>query len=60
MKLVSISGAVPFPGIYPLFEDATPKDLINAAGGLTDLAYADAIELRRQTLDYLTYSTELI
>ena len=60
MKLVSISGAVPYPGIYPLFEDATPKDLINAAGGLTDLAYADAIELRRQTLDYLTYSTELI
>jgi len=60
LKLVSISGAVPYPGIYPLFEDATPKDLIIAAGGLTDLAYTDAIELRRQTLDYLTYSTELI
>ena len=60
MKLVSISGAVPYPGIYPLFEDASPKDLIRAAGGLTELAYADAIELRRQTLNNLTYSTELI
>ena len=60
MQLISISGAVSYPGIYPLFEDASPKDLINAAGGLTDLAYADAIELRRQTLDYLSYSTELI
>jgi len=60
IQLVSISGAVPYPGIYPLFEDATPKDLIKAAGGLTDLAYADAIELRRMKLDYLSYSTELI
>ena len=59
MQLISISGAVSYPGIYPLFEDASPKDLINAAGGLTDLAYAAAIELRRQTLDYLSYSTEL-
>ena len=60
MKLVSISGAVPHPGIYPLFKDATPKDLIKAAGGLSDSAYTDAVELRRQTLDNLTYSSELI
>jgi len=60
LQLVSISGAVHYPGIYPLFKDASPKDLIKAAGGLTDLAYADAIELRRQKLDSILFSAELI
>ena len=60
LQLISISGAVPHPGIYPLFKDALAKDLIKAAGGLTDLAYADAIELRRQTINSMIFSAELI
>ena len=60
MQLVSIIGAVPYPGIYPLFEDASTKDLIRAAGGFTNVAYADSIELRRNKLGSVAYSTELI
>ena len=60
IKLVSISGAVPYPGTYPLFKDASPKDLIKAAGGFSDSAFTDTIELTRQRLDNFTYSTELI
>ncbi|MDB4254261.1 SLBB domain-containing protein [Gammaproteobacteria bacterium] len=46
-QLVSISGGVHFPGVYPLFEKATLNDLINAAGGTLDSAYLEAVEVRR-------------
>ena len=47
VQLVSVSGAVRAPGIYPLIAGATVSTLINAAGGLTDSAYLEAAELRR-------------
>lgn len=59
-NLVSILGAVPYPGIYPLFEGASANDLIEAAGGFSNTAYIDAIELRRQKLESFVYSTESI
>ena len=46
-QLVSISGGVHFPGVYPLFEKAALQDLINAAGGTIDSAYLEAVEVRR-------------
>ena len=59
MQLISISGDVPHPGIYPLFKNATAKDLIEAAGGFNDTAYDKAIELSRPILKSLTYSYQL-
>ncbi len=59
MQLISISGDVPHPGIYPLFKNATAKDLIEAAGGLNDTAYDKAIELSRPILKSLSYSYQL-
>ena len=47
LQTVSVSGAVRAPGVYPLFENATVKALLDAAGGLTDSAYLNAAELRR-------------
>ncbi|MDC1359944.1 SLBB domain-containing protein [Gammaproteobacteria bacterium] len=51
LQLISVSGGVLFPGTYPLFENATLQDLIEAAGGLTDMAFLGAAELRRITLN---------
>lgn len=45
-NIISISGAVKHPGIYPLFLNATAKDLIAAAGGLKQNAYSESAELR--------------
>ena len=59
MQLISISGDVPHPGIYPLFKNATAKDLVEAAGGFNDTAYDKAIELSRPVLESLTYSYQL-
>jgi polysaccharide export outer membrane protein len=49
VQTVSVSGAVPAPGTYPLIAGATVATLINAAGGLTDSAFLEAAELRRLT-----------
>lgn len=46
-QIVSISGAVNAPGTYPLVAGATAKTLVNMAGGLSDSAYVDRVELRR-------------
>ncbi|WP_156924849.1 SLBB domain-containing protein [Marinomonas ushuaiensis] len=43
--LVDISGAVKFPGTYPLVKNATAASLVVAAGGLTEDAYLDSAEL---------------
>jgi polysaccharide export outer membrane protein len=56
VKLVSISGEVKYPGTYPLFKNSVVKDLIRAAGGLTDLAYESSIEIRRNALSSNGYN----
>ncbi|OOF31725.1 SLBB domain-containing protein [Salinivibrio proteolyticus] len=50
--IVEVSGAVKYPGIYPLPTNATFQQLIEAAGGLTEAAYLGQAEItRRQVVD---------
>lgn len=44
---VQVSGEVKAPGVYPLSEGATARDLILAAGGFTDAARAYEAEVMR-------------
>jgi competence protein ComEA len=46
---IYIDGAVNSPGLYPLLDDDTIESLIGAAGGTTDNADMDALELRIPT-----------
>lgn len=49
-KVIDISGAVKFPGLYPLAENSDMNSLIDAAGGLTQDAYLASAELTNRTL----------
>ncbi|MGZ7296323.1 SLBB domain-containing protein, partial [Streptococcus pyogenes] len=50
--IVEVSGAVKYPGLYPLPVDATFQQLLDAAGGLTEAAYLGQAEItRRQVID---------
>ncbi|CCN37736.1 putative Periplasmic protein involved in polysaccharide export [Vibrio nigripulchritudo SO65] len=46
-KLVEISGAVKFPGTYPLPSGETLSKLLEAAGGLSERAYLTQAEVTR-------------
>ncbi|MFB9136452.1 SLBB domain-containing protein [Vibrio olivae] len=46
-KLIEITGAVKFPGVYPLAQNSTFASVIDAAGGLTEQAYLYKAELSR-------------
>jgi polysaccharide export outer membrane protein len=46
VQTVSVSGAVYSPGTYPLFDNTSVSDLVLAAGGLKDSAFAKSAELR--------------
>lgn len=54
-KIVSVSGNVRFPGEYPLTENMTSEDLLNAAGGLLESAYNVDAEVTRYLLDANQY-----
>ena len=47
-KLIEISGAVKFPGVYPLAENADIQLIIEAAGGLSENVYLTTAELTRR------------
>ncbi|GAD02771.1 capsule polysaccharide export protein [Agarivorans albus MKT 106] len=47
LRVVEIFGEVKFPGIYPITNKNTVKDLIDAAGGVKNGAYALHSELTR-------------
>ncbi|WP_351089110.1 SLBB domain-containing protein [Shewanella sp. S1-49-MNA-CIBAN-0167] len=49
-KIVSINGNVRFPGDYPLTVNANVKELLIAAGGLSEGAYTMTAELTRQNV----------
>ena len=49
-KIISIKGAVKFPGDYPLIEGMSVVDLIHAAGGLIESAFALNAEVSRYDL----------
>ncbi|NVK49913.1 MAG: SLBB domain-containing protein [Cyclobacteriaceae bacterium] len=46
-KIASVSGLVRFPGIYPLGENMTARELIELAGGLAESAYGLNAEVTR-------------
>ncbi|MBT5923785.1 MAG: ATPase [Cellvibrionales bacterium] len=50
-QLVSVNGSVRFPGEYPLPSNASAKDVIALAGGLTDRAFSLAAEITRFEID---------
>lgn len=47
LKLVEISGSVQYPGLYPMPDNGTLKDVFLAAGGLSESAYSKASEITR-------------
>lgn len=50
-KLISIDGAVKFPGTYPYPENQSIEQVIIAAGGLTEKAYLASAEVSRIYVD---------
>ena len=61
LPVVSVTGEVRYPGIYPLAKNASELDLIAAAGGFKESAYLDRAEITRMRIaegetqtDYLT------
>ncbi|UVW36110.1 SLBB domain-containing protein [SAR92 clade bacterium H455] len=60
-KVVAINGPVKFPGEYPLIDGMNIKQLIKAAGGLTESAYMGSVEITREDLSDSTLAkTEII
>lgn len=51
VQLVEISGAVKYPGIYPLPVNGRVADAISAAGGLMETAFLGNAELTRSNFD---------
>lgn len=47
-QLIEVSGAVTFPGVYPLAVNSNVQTLLTAAGGLMENAYLDQAELSRR------------
>ncbi|WP_417658831.1 SLBB domain-containing protein [Pseudidiomarina sp.] len=61
LPIVSVTGEVRYPGIYPLARNASEMDLISAAGGFKESAYLDRAEVTRSSIvdgqtqtDYVT------
>ncbi|WP_416351523.1 SLBB domain-containing protein [Parashewanella curva] len=50
-KLVEVNGSVRYPGVYPLVENGSVRDLLTAAGGLEEGSYTLSAELTRQQID---------
>ena len=50
-KIVSVSGAVKFPGRYPLTNSMTMSHLVLAAGGLAEAAYSEVVEVSRVNIE---------
>lgn len=50
LQVVTISGAVKFPGQYPIFKNSTLADIFTAAGGFKDDALLGSIEISRTNL----------
>jgi len=59
-QLVSIDGAAKYPGTYPLVTNGKVKDLIIAAGGLSESAFLGNAELSRNNLSENEYKQNLI
>ncbi|RBP83291.1 sugar transporter [Marinomonas rhizomae] len=49
-KVIEVSGAVKFPGLYPLAKNINVSSLLAAAGGLKQSAYLTSAELSRRLI----------
>ena len=49
-QVVELVGEVNFPGLYPLLEGETLKDVLERAGGFTDRAFPDGVLFIREEL----------
>lgn len=49
-KVIEVSGAVKFPGLYPFAKNANVASLLAAAGGLNQDAYLTSAELSRRIM----------
>ena len=49
-EVVELVGELKFPGIYPLVEGETLKNIIDRAGGLTEYAFPDGVLFVREEL----------
>ncbi len=49
-KVIEVSGAVKFPGLYPLAKNTNVSSLLAAAGGLNQDAYLTSAELSRRLM----------
>ena len=49
--IVSISGEIHFPGDYPMTKDMVVSELIIAAGGMKESAFALSAEISRVKMD---------
>jgi protein involved in polysaccharide export with SLBB domain len=50
LETVSVEGEVRFPGIYPIQRGETLRQVLQRAGGLTDLAFPDGTVFTREDL----------
>ena len=50
-QVVNVAGAVREPGLYPLIGDGSIADVVSLAGGYTDAAYLERVEVRRMLLN---------
>lgn len=46
-KIIEVTGAVKYPGVYPLAENANFEKLIASAGGFAEQAFMYSAELSR-------------
>ncbi|WP_426369747.1 SLBB domain-containing protein [Pseudocolwellia sp. HL-MZ7] len=60
VQIVDVAGAVKYPGSYPLPVNGHIKDLIAAAGGLSESAFLGNAELSRNDLTHNEVRKELI
>jgi len=63
--IVSVTGAVKFPGTYPLTNEMTLTTLVSAAGGLAEAVYSEVVEISRANIsasdrvNYKVYAVNL-
>ena len=50
-KLITVTGAVKFPGTYPHAQNQTIAQVVEAAGGLSEKAYLAQAEVSRTLVD---------